>query len=134
MAYDDKFRLSVHAVIQNTQGKILQLKATYGTQGWGLPGGALEPGETIHQALQRECLEELGVSVEIKYMSGMYYHHKFHAQVCIFYCEIPSDAKFKLSKEHSEYAYFAISELSDIQKIRVQDCLNFDGKVKSASF
>jgi nucleoside triphosphatase len=30
---------------------------------WGLPGGGLEPGECIDEALAREVSEELGVSI-----------------------------------------------------------------------
>jgi ADP-ribose pyrophosphatase YjhB (NUDIX family) len=30
-----------------------------------LPGGGQEPGEDLHACLQRECLEEIGVEVEI---------------------------------------------------------------------
>ena len=70
MSFEDQFRLSSHAVITNEMGHILQLKQTYGDKRWGLPGGALEPGETIHEALFRECVEELGLEVEVTYLSG----------------------------------------------------------------
>ncbi len=53
-------RLSSHAVICNAQQQVLLLKATYVDQAWGLPGGALDMGETIHEALIRECQEEIG--------------------------------------------------------------------------
>lgn len=32
---------------------------------WVFPGGALEDGESPAQALQRECMEELGVRIEV---------------------------------------------------------------------
>lgn len=32
---------------------------------YDLPGGSLQPGETLIEALHRECLEELGTSVRI---------------------------------------------------------------------
>lgn len=134
MAFDDQFRLSSHAVITSKDGKILQLKSTYDGNRWGLPGGALEPAETIHEALFRECREELGIDITILYMSGMYFHKAYNSHACIFRCEIPENSEIKLSTEHSEYQFFGLDELSDIQRQRVLDCLNFDGKVKSAKF
>jgi len=134
MAFQDTYRLSAHAVITNDGQQVLQLRATYDGGQWGLPGGALEPGETIHEAIVRECLEELGCKVKVAYMSGMYYHRVYNSHACIFRCSLPVDAEIQLSPEHSEYRYFALGELSPVQCQRVEDCLNFDGIVKSASF
>lgn len=75
MAFDDLFRLSVHAVIADEAGRVLQLKQTYGDGRWGHPGGAVDPGETIHEA--------------VLYLSGVYYHRAFNAHACIFRCQLP---------------------------------------------
>ncbi|WP_418358735.1 MULTISPECIES: NUDIX hydrolase [Shewanella] len=134
MAFNDLFRLSAHAVITNEQGHVLLLKATYADKHWGLPGGGFDPGETIHQALKRECLEELGCDVNIHYLSGVYFHRAFQSQAFIFRCELPQGVAIRLSDEHSEYAYFAVTELSDVQQQRVNQCLAFNGVVCSAAF
>jgi 8-oxo-dGTP pyrophosphatase MutT (NUDIX family) len=135
MAFDDKYRLSAHAVFTDDEGRVLQLKATYGNKNWGLPGGAIDPGETVHEALIRECQEELGVpTIEILYMSGMYFHKAFDSHACVFRCAMPANSQITLSPEHSEFRYFTLDELSPVQRHRIGDCLSFDGKVKSAKF
>ena len=137
MAYDDKFRLSCHAVILREgtdEMEVLLLKATYGSCAWGLPGGALEPAETIHQALHRECYEELGVAVNVRYLSGVYYHQHYDSQAFIFKCELDENLRISLSTEHSAYRYCPLSALSAVQKARVLDCIEFDGSVVSRKF
>lgn len=151
MAFNDTFRLSSHAVITNAQGQVLLLKANYGNFAWGLPGGALEPGETIHEALVRECQEELGLSVQVNYLSGVYYHSAYQSQAFIFRCELllpegPDGSEvaknvaegeplpIHLSHEHSEFAFHDIDTLSAVQQQRIKDCLNFNGVVISAKF
>lgn len=134
MAYNDKFRLSSHAVITDADDNVLLLKANYGNFDFGLPGGGLEPGETIHQALQRECLEELGVGVNCLYLSGVYYHSAFDSQAFIFRCDLADQKLIKLSDEHSEYKFVSLEDLSAVQKIRVEDCLEYSGAVISRRF
>ncbi len=134
MGFDDQFRLSSHAVISDDRGHILQLKQTYGDKRWGLPGGALEPAETMHEALTRECVEELGIAVEIAYLSGVYYHSAVNSHAFIFRCSLPAGAEIVLSDEHSDYRYFPVAELSPVQQRRVGECLAFAGSVASAKF
>lgn len=134
MGFNNSYRFSVHAVIVNSEGNVLQLKQTYTDKRWGLPGGAVEPGETIHEAIKRECKEELGLDIIVEAFTGMYYHKSFNSQVGIFLCKLPENIEIKLSHEHSEYRWFTLSELSDVQKLRARDAIDFNGQVASRSF
>lgn len=134
MGFDDKYRLSVHAVITDAAERVLLVKATYGDKAWGLPGGGVDPGETLHEALTRECAEELGVKIIVQYLSGVYYHSALASHAVVFRCQLPLDSSLRLSHEHSEFRYFEVSELAVVQRIRVDDCLGFDGNAKSRRF
>lgn len=126
--------MSSHAVITNAENHILLLKANYGHFNWGLPGGALDYGETIHEALVRECKEELGCDIEVKYLSGVYYHRAFKSQAFIFRCSIETNVEIELSEEHTNFKYFTLDEMSKVQRQRVEDCLNYSGVTVSAKF
>lgn len=134
MGFNDFYRFSVHAVITNREGNVLLLKQTYGDKRWGLPGGGVEPGETIHEAIKRECCEEIGVDILVSAFTGLYYHKSFNSQVGIFKCDLPEGADVRLSSEHSEYKWVSTSELSEVQRLRVQDALDFNGQVASRAF
>ncbi|MEU8814516.1 (deoxy)nucleoside triphosphate pyrophosphohydrolase [Actinoplanes sp. NPDC048796] len=60
-------RVIVAAVIIN-DGRVLACERSAPPEvagRWEFPGGKVEPGETEEQALARECVEELGVRVEV---------------------------------------------------------------------
>lgn len=134
MAFEDTYRMSVHAVITDSDGRVLQLKQTYGSLAWGLPGGAVDPGETVIDTVRRECREELGVEVQVGPLTGVYYHSKFNSHALIFRCSLPVDAAPSLSQEHSDVRYFPLDGLSTIQRRRIDDCLGFDGQLRAAAF
>jgi ADP-ribose pyrophosphatase YjhB (NUDIX family) len=39
---------------------------------WAVPGGYMEPGESVSEACQREVLEETGIRVNISHLIGVY--------------------------------------------------------------
>lgn len=52
------------AIIENSDGKILLVKSPKWNNKWTMPGGHIEPGETISNALIREAEEEVGLSLK----------------------------------------------------------------------
>ncbi len=58
-------------VIHDSAGRVLLIhRNTERLTQWELPGGKVEPGETIEQAAQREALEEIGVQVRVLSKAG----------------------------------------------------------------
>jgi ADP-ribose pyrophosphatase YjhB (NUDIX family) len=54
--------LGVRALVMDEKGRILLVKHSY-VHGWQLPGGGVEPGETIRDALARELREEANIEL-----------------------------------------------------------------------
>lgn len=60
------------ACITNENGELLLQKRNYKEDIWGLPGGAVEIGESIEEAAIREIKEETGLDIRIEYLVGVY--------------------------------------------------------------
>lgn len=58
------FQISVKGLYLNAEGKALLFKER-GKNTWDLPGGKVESGEDLIEALVRECIEELGVPCSV---------------------------------------------------------------------
>src|SRR5271154_6515004 len=56
------FRVSVSALIFEDERILLAHRRDI--DWWNLPGGAINPGETVDEALRREVYEETGLEVE----------------------------------------------------------------------
>jgi ADP-ribose pyrophosphatase YjhB (NUDIX family) len=66
-------RVSVSAVVWREPGaRDLLLIQRSDHRHWGLPGGFVEPGESVSDAAAREVLEETGFRVEVGRLVGVY--------------------------------------------------------------
>jgi len=64
-------RPSASAVIFDRRGRVLLRQRSDGGQ-WGLPGGAVEIGESVTDAAIREVREETGLAVTVRRLVGVY--------------------------------------------------------------
>ena len=55
-------RLTVDAVVHNDRGELLLIERKNEPQGWALPGGFVDEGETLEAAVARELAEETGLT------------------------------------------------------------------------
>lgn len=61
----------VAALVHNDAGELLLIRRSDDGQ-WGLPAGAVDPGETPADAVQREVLEETGLRVQPLEVAGVF--------------------------------------------------------------
>jgi 8-oxo-dGTP pyrophosphatase MutT (NUDIX family) len=54
--------LGVRALVIDGQGRVFLVKHSY-VAGWHLPGGGVETGETLLEALDRELMEEVNIEL-----------------------------------------------------------------------
>jgi ADP-ribose pyrophosphatase YjhB (NUDIX family) len=62
---------AVSVVIPDGQDRILLIRRT-DNKYWSIPGGGIEPGESVREAARREVEEETGIDCEITGMVGIY--------------------------------------------------------------
>ncbi len=58
-------------MILNDDRRLLLQQRSDGGQ-WGLPGGSVEVGESVTEAMVREVLEETGLDVRVRRLVGVY--------------------------------------------------------------
>jgi len=62
---------SATAIVVNKAGELLMVHKTDNNL-WALPGGGMDPGESISQTVVRETKEETGMDVEVTGVVGIY--------------------------------------------------------------
>ena len=131
-----KLRLGCSAAIFDEKGHILLTRRADNGQ-WCLPGGAVESGESVAEACEREVFEETGLHVRVKRLVGVYSHpdqlviypdgNKAHIVAMHFEAEVIS-GELGLSNETTDFGYFTVDEVHRMEllgrhKERIVDTL-----------
>jgi ADP-ribose pyrophosphatase YjhB (NUDIX family) len=119
-----RFRVGVYAVIFD-EGQVL-LAHRRDIDWWNLPGGGMEIGETVEEAIRREVLEETGLDVEVEYLLGVYSKPQKQEVVLTFRCHVIG-GKLSATAESRECRFFPPDALPENtlpkHRQRVEDAL-----------
>lgn len=95
-------------------GAVLLVRMTY-CEGWYLPGGGVDKGETFQAAAHRELREECGLRTETSRLQGLYLNPYYGSidHVAVYVVERFEGALAPDPKEIAEARFFAIDALPD---------------------
>ena len=109
-------------LVLDNQNRLLMMKRS-DNGNWGVPGGAMELGETTEETARRELFEEAGLEVgELKLFgvfSGKELYYRYPSgeevyNVSIVYLANGGNGIIKLSDgEHNDFRYFDIARLPE---------------------
>lgn len=107
---------SAKVIIYDKNNKILLLTRSethpkYALQ-LDLPGGLVDKGEDFETTIKRECLEEIGLDINIEDLKLVKKFRFPNISRNLFLIHIDEDQpKIKLSWEHSEYSWMSEEEI-----------------------
>lgn len=103
--------VSVAGLVLNEQSEVLLIKSPW--RGWEYPGGMVEAGETLQEALIREIQEEAGVTVEITGFIGICKNIERDTVNVDFVCRYVS-GELATSNESLEVKWVPMSEATEM--------------------
>lgn len=123
--------VAVDALVVNDRDEILMIDSA--KRGWEFPGGQVEAGETLREALVREVREETGVDVSVGQLVGVYQNIRTNILMLGFLCRYLG-GELKTSSESLAVEWVARAAVLDRIKVpfiwqRMKDKLDFDGQV-----
>lgn len=134
---EGELRIGACAVIFDSKHEQVLLTRRADNGQWCLPGGRMEPGESVEECCRREALEETGLAVEVKRLIGVYSNrdqlvvypdgNKVQIVVLSFEAHI-AGGTLMLSNETTDARFFTPQEIEgmelfDRHKDRILDAL-----------
>ncbi len=122
-----EIRTGVGVLVLNSRNEVLlEKRSDCGL--WGLPGGRIEPGETLEETARREVREEAGIDIEVQGLFGVYSHPSdriirypdngdMRHLIDIVVTARAREGEFRLSAESDAMCYFAADALPPASEI-----------------
>ncbi len=126
------FFVASHALIER-DGKYLATRRSalndYMPLKWDVPGGTVEAGETVEEALRREVQEETGLEIKIGSLIHVFTISNPARPTIqiVFECKYVSGEVKLDPEEHDQFEWLSIEEMKKIDAIAfLDDYLNSD--------
>jgi len=119
-----KFFVAGHALIER-EGKYLvtrrSKKSAYMPLKWDIPGGIVEPGETVKDAIYREVKEETGLTIKI---GRVVYVYANRDQIplrqtfqTVYHCKYISGEIHLNPSEHDKHQWLEYNDIANVDMI-----------------
>jgi 8-oxo-dGTP diphosphatase len=118
------FYIAAHALIKKGNKYLVtkrSLQNDYMPMKWDIPGGTVEPGETIENALNREVKEETGITINVG--CPLYIYTNFdnfpvrQTFQSIYLCKFIQGEIILNPQEHDQYYWLEKKDLYEIDSI-----------------
>lgn len=109
MASTPKHSVSVAGIVVRGDGRILVIRRDDNGH-WEAPGGVLELDESFEDGVQREVLEETGLTVTVERLTGVY-KNLTHGIVALVYRCRPTRGEPRATEEAREICWMTKEEV-----------------------
>lgn len=128
--------VAVGPFILNDKNELLLFTSPKWKNEWIVPGGHVDPGETLEDAVIRETKEEIGVDIEVieqfnisqSFVSPPEFKRNAHFLFIDFVARLKSD-KFVFNDEISDYKWWPLEDVIASDNVK-QTCRNAAKKLK----
>ena len=118
----NSIKVAVSALIRDDQGRILMIHRTDNDM-YSIPGGGVEAGETVSEAVIREVKEETGIDVRVIDMVGVfsnpehviaYDDGEVRQEFSLCFIAEPTGGELRTSSESKDVRWVALEQLADL--------------------
>ena len=117
MSRCEQTELTTLCLIYKEDKILLQNRVKKDWQGWTLPGGHIEPGESIVDAVIREMKEETGLTIQNPELRGVKQFPIDRGRYIVFLFRSDEFTGDLLSSEEGKMQWFSRSELSSLETV-----------------